>query len=188
MTEQNDIDIDIDQALGSSRRPGGKKLSLIKRFLGLKKIILLPVLVMMLLLVGGSVWFFFFAGPDSKTGKDQEMSGQNAAVEIQEEPQFEDVVALAPFENITIVPGGSYGLLNMSIELELFSPGMRDVIEQDVPRIRQVIELETKTMGWLELRGPEGKLKLKFRLLNAINATLSETKIRNLYFTNFIMH
>jgi len=65
---------------------------------------------------------------------------------------------------------------------------MRELLEKDEARIRQIIERETGTMSWFELRNPEGKLKLKFTLLKQINSILTGAKIRNLYFTNFIMH
>jgi len=106
---------------------------------------------------------------------------------IQKEPVFEDVVSLAPFEGLALKKSGNFGFIDINIDLELVSADMREKIEADQYRIRQIIEYETGKMTWLELRNPEGKLKLKFRLINSINSAVSGARIRNLYFTHFTM-
>ncbi len=159
-----------------------------KKFLKPKIIIIGAAAVILVAVIAAAGWFFFLKGEESDTpqdGSDGSPAGQ--AVEAALEPAFEEIVTFYPFDRIPLKKSGNISSISMGIDLELFNPEMREAVEAEQYSLRQIIEAETEKMTWIELRNPEGKLKLKFALIRRINSELSESKIRDLYFTHFIM-
>jgi flagellar FliL protein len=50
-----------------------------------------------------------------------------------------------------------------------------------------MIERTAGEMTWFELRSPEGKINLKYRLIEKINSLYTGAVVQNLYFTSFLM-
>jgi len=108
VADHNDIDIDIDGEDVGFEAPEVKKKGLVKRLLPSKKIILVSAALILLLVIGGGVWFFFFKGPaEPLDGTPEAVNQQTVVPEEEKEPEFEDVVTLAPFEDVKIVFAGS---------------------------------------------------------------------------------
>lgn len=161
---------------------------------GKKKLII--ILLLLLLLLGGmgaGVFFFLFGGkkeeiPQPLVSEDAvtEESIQ-AALKDQSKAIFEDIVQLEPFEQIFLKQDSNMHYISLGMALEMMEPGFRRQVYTMEPRIRKIIESQMRQMRWMELRTPQGKLKLKFALLNRINQIFPKVAIRHIYFTNFIM-
>lgn len=158
-----------------------------------KRIIIIALSLFLLGGIGGGV-FFFLSGdteeavPEQPVGEDvvTEESIQ-AALEDQSKAIFEDVVQLEPFEQIFLKQNSKMHYISLGIALEMMDPGFRRQVYTMEPRIRKIIETQVRQMNWMELRTPQGKLKLKFALLSRINQIFPKVAIRHIYFTNFIM-
>lgn len=165
------------------RLPAGKK----------KLIIILLLFLLFLGGIGAGVFFFLFGGkeenvPEQPVAEDAvtEKSIQ-AALENQNKAIFEDIVQLDPFEQIFLKQDSHMDYISLGIALEMMDPGLRRQVYTMEPRIRKIIESQMRQMRWMELRSPQGKLKLKFALLNRINQIFPKVAIRHIYFTNFLM-
>ncbi|MCG8687041.1 MAG: flagellar basal body-associated FliL family protein [Desulfobacterales bacterium] len=176
----------------SDTKPG--KLAAIRNLVAGKKkliIICLAALVGLTIIVGGLV--MFLAGDDEADKSLEATAPQvteesiQAALEKKDEAIFEDVVVLEPFERIRLKSGSAMGLISMNVSLELTDPRFRRQIYTMQDRIHKIIESQVREMTWLELRSPEGKIKLKYELLKRMNSIFPKVTIRNVYFTNFIM-
>lgn len=108
-------------------------------------------------------------------------SDQNQAI------VFEDIVVLAPFERIPLSETSDMKHLSLDISLEIADLRYRKQVSSMEGRIREIVQDQIKEKSWLELRNPEGKIQLKYELLNQINAIFSQVMVRNLYFTTFLM-
>ena len=190
-------EINIEDTVGkkSGKDDLPKKKSLLKRLFTLKMIII--YCVVFLLVAGGlfAGWFFFLKGNDkaaiekAKQAAQKNQTGKQHA-EKKKNPRFKDIVELAPFVKIKLQPSGKFSSITMYIALKLANSNMRKSIVTERKRIRGIIIRETGKMTWFVLRNPKGKLRLKYRLIASINSLLgksSESKIKNLYFTHFIM-
>ena len=162
--------------------------------LGKKKLII--ILLLFLLLLGGiGTGVFFFLFSDKEEEVPEQPVGENvvteesiqAALEDQSKTIFEDIVQLEPFEQIFLRQNSNMDYISLGIALEMMDPGFRRQVYTMGPRIRKIIETQVRQMRWMELRSPQGKLKLKFALLNRINQIFPKVAIRHIYFTNFIM-
>lgn len=194
-----EIEINIEdniQQENSEKDPAEKKKILQKLLKPLGKLkspkvlIITGVSLLVLIALVFAGWFFFLKGNNSDkeavVTASMEQAEKEEIVE-KKEPVFMDIIELEPFENIKLKKSGNMGFLAMNISLELVLPVMREEVEADLFRIREVIEQETGKLTWLILRVPQGKLKLKYTLIKSINSLLSEAMISNVYFTRLIM-
>ena len=200
LLEEMDGDM-TDASLDTGQVPSqeaSEKKSIIKRLLGNKKrlvLILLVGVVLMGLLAGS--WFFFLksAPEDSLVPTDpaatqqgvQAVDEESSLSDTIEEIVFEDIITLAPFERIRLKGGSAMGLISLNISLELMDSANKQQVLSVQERIRKMIEGQIQEMKWLELRNPEGKIHLKYKLLKRINSIFPKVMVRNVYFTNLIM-
>ena len=178
---------------GSDEKP--VKKGFVDRLLSGKKKLIIILLLFLLLLggIGAGVLFFLFGAKEEEVPEQPvaenvvtEESIQ-AALEDQSKAIFEDIVQLEPFEQLFLQQSSRKQYLSLGIALEMMAPGLRRQVYTMEPRIRKIIESQIRQMRWMELRSPQGKLKLKFAILNRINQIFPKVAIRHIYFTNFIM-
>ena len=98
-----------------------------------------------------------------------------------------NIVVLDPFEKIPLKNSKTMGYLNVHIAIELADTGFSDLLNRDLYEVRQVIEETAGEMSWFQLRSPEGKINLKYKLIKKINSLYTGTVVQNLYFTSFLM-
>lgn len=187
-------EIDGEGDIQEMQRDGdaaSEKPSLLKRLTANKKrLVMFGGGTLLLLLILGGV-FFFLSGSDEdaavpEKGKITEEEIQ-AALEKAPEIVFEDIVVLEPFERIPLKGGSAMRTISLGISLELTDHNHRKLVVTVEDRIRKVVSSQVREMTWLELRSPEGKLRLKYDLLKRMNNLFPKVTIRNIYFTNFIM-
>lgn len=142
---------------------------------------------MLIYLVAGAWVVFFKAGPkEAQAIIVVEKRIEETAARGQENI-FEDIVTLEPFKRIPLKSSSTMGLISMNLSLELTDQRYKKQIFAMEGRIREVITSRLGEMMWLELRNPEGKIALKYNLLEHINAIFPKFTVRNIYFTHFIM-
>ncbi len=185
----------LDEAMdgdGSSKGLSGK-FSFIKKILGNKKrLIMIAAGFGLVIIVALVAWIFFFSGPDEAEnipieGPAVTQKGIQSGLEQNAEMIFEDIVVLDPFERIPLKGKSAMGTISLTILLELTEHQYRKQVYTMEDRIRNIISGQIREMTWLELRNPEGKIKLKYELLKRMNSIFPKVTVRHIYFTNFIM-
>lgn len=140
------------------------------------------------LITGGML---FFKKSSEKVKGDQDATAGKEDVKIAtplvKESVFQDIVVLEPFDRIRLKEGSDMKLISLNLSLELSDQRYKKEVRAMEDKIRQIITGKIEKMTWLELRGPEGKIMLKYDLLKQMNSIFSEVMIRNIYFTNFLM-
>lgn len=197
--EDLDLPDDLDEELEElGKEPSKKKKlgSLISKFTAIfkkifsskKKILIIAAVFILLIILGAGAWFLFFSSGGEESSETVPTQEQMSEQKLKEEiVMFEDVVELEPFERLPLKPGSAMALISLNVSLELIDPGYRKQVYTLEDRIRKIIESQMGEMTWLELRSPEGKLKLKYSLLKRINSIFPKSMVRNIYFTFFIM-
>ncbi len=153
--------------------PGKKSTSL--------KLVLI-ILVALVLVGGGAVAWLMLAGGDGE-GVPDEVAQMEAAAE-------KEAVGLSfPMDtfvvNLNDIGGKRY--LKTNIELEYVTPEMGEELKQRLPQLRDTILLLLSSKGLDDIQGVEGKIALRRELIQRINQNLKSGKIRNLYFTQFVI-
>ncbi len=187
LEEIEDIeDNNVDPVEASS----GKK-SLLGKLPGISKKMLIIggiVLLVIGLITGGAI--FFLGGDDDPVVIESNQATEEdiqTSLEKKTEIVFEDIVVLEPFERIRMKGNSAMGMISVNISLELTDHRYRKQVYTMEDRIRKIVTGQIKEMTWLELRNPEGKIRLKYELLKRMNSIFPKVTVRNIYFTNFLM-
>jgi len=164
-----------------------KKLLFFRGLTGKKKWIAIIVMGVFLLLAGVGGWLMFFSGSADEGAPLPEEELLQEPGEKKEEIVFEDIVVMEPFERIPLKKESTMKFISLGISLELVDHRYRKQVYTVQDRLRKIVEAQVRRGGWLELRNPEGKIKLKYEMLSQMNKIFPKVTIRNIYFTNFIM-
>ncbi|WP_022664712.1 flagellar basal body-associated FliL family protein [Desulfospira joergensenii] len=167
--------------------PSGKK-GLLGKILGnRKRMVLFLVLVLVIFGAIAGAWFFFFSDPSNEETGTMGKSGTVEDGKPEQEEVFQDIVTFESFERLPLKSGSTMERISLSLSLELMDYRYQMQVYSMEDRIRRIVQNQVRELAWLELRSPEGKIRLKYELLKSINALFPKAMVRNLYFTNFIM-
>ncbi len=183
-TEDNNVD--------PIEASSGKKSLLSKLPKISKKMLLIGGIILLVLglIIGGAVFFLGGDGDSDVTDSNQSQMTEEeiqASLEQKTEIVFEDIVVLEPFERIRMKGNSAMGMISVNISLELTDHRYRKQVYTMEDRLRKIVTGQIKEMTWLELRNPEGKIRLKYELLKRMNSIFPKVTVRNIYFTNFLM-
>jgi flagellar protein FliL len=88
---------------------------------------------------------------------------------------------------VNLADEGGKRYLRVSIELELESAEMTAEVEQRLPQIRNSILMILPTKTFADINSTAGKVALRDELIAAINGIVTTGKVKNLYFTEFVV-
>ncbi len=109
-----------------------------------------------------------------------------AKAEQQQSPEYAGILFLEPFA-VNLGEGEGQRLLRVKFELEMAAGTGPEEIQARLPLLRETVSalLAGKTVK--EIQNMEGKIALRNELIMQINTLLTKGKIRNLFFTEFII-
>jgi flagellar protein FliL len=140
--------------------------------------------VIVLVLAGGGYVGWGMLNPPLEqmdAGGDQAPDAE-AIKELEVGAMFE----MDPFVVNLIVAGGKR-YLKTKIEIEYVGDNVRLELKNRLPQLRDAILLHLSSKSADEIRSVDGKSELKNALSNRINQALKQGKIKNLYFTQFVI-
>jgi len=150
-----------------------------------KMIFILIGCVIVLALVGGGAFFFLKDKGDRSETENGNAEGD--AIAAKEEMELKRVNF--PLENfiVNLADPGGKRYLSTRIVLELDNKESLPSLEKKVPEIRDRILMILPTKTFKEIQSVEGKVAIRGELINALNKTLNEGKITNIYFQEFVI-
>lgn len=143
------------------------------------------VIIVLLVLVIAVVGFLALQIVNAPSG------GSTAAVEGGGTPAAEVDAAGQTYALETFVvnlndPGGKR-YLKTDIQLEYTAEAVGVELQHRLPQLRDLILLQLSSKGLDDIQSVDGKIALRRELIQRINQTLTAGKIRNLYFTEFVI-
>ena len=117
-------------------------------------------------------------------------------------PQVEDPMAGVKPEQLTETVGEMFSLeqfvvnlsdpqgkryLRLTISLELESLEAVDRATKLVPKLRDMVIVLLTSLTFEEVMTPEGKIQIRDELLERFNQILRPDRVRNIYFTDFVV-
>jgi flagellar FliL protein len=93
---------------------------------------------------------------------------------------------LEPFEAKLSAPDGNR-ILRTRMALEFSRDGFQEELDASLPRVRDAVLLIVNSKTLADIQGMDGKIALRNELIRRINQILTNEKIRNLYFTEFVV-
>ena len=192
MDEKQEVQ-EIHRENDASADSGSGKLARIKQLLKDRRrvVIIVSGIMVLILLVCGLLLFLPGSTEQADPGVSnmEAMTDEEIQLALDKEPEivFEDIVVLDPFERIPLKSSSAMKMISLNLSLELTDHRYRKMVVTVEDRIRKIIQGQVREMTWLELRNPEGKIRLRYELLKRMNSIFPKVTIRNIYFTNFIM-
>jgi len=153
-----------------------------------KGTIIIMAVVAVMLMVGGTIGGYFFgmsrapepAAATPPPASSVAAAGAPAAAGIGPLLSFDDIIVNLLDENET-------RYLKAAITLELENAAGVDEINERKPQVRDAILLLMSSKTFSELRDLQGKMQLRADLLERINGILQRGKVKNIYFTDFVV-
>ncbi len=146
------------------------------------KIIFFLVLSICVLLLGGGGFFAYmkFMAPKPKA---------ETATPAEPTPPADTVGEMLPLEpfvvNLADPSGKRY--LKVKIDLEIGKPEAVERITKAVPKLRDLVIIMLTSLTFEEVMTPEGKIRIRDELLERFNQVLRPDRIKNIYFTEFVV-
>ena len=166
------MDEDIEKEVEEEAQPAGK--------FPLKWIII--GVVVLVLAGGGYVGWTMLTPQPGQTGADGGQAPDTEAKEIEVGAMFD----MDPFV-VNLNEAGGKRYLKSKIEIEFVGDNVRIELANRLPQLRDVVLLHLSSKTLDEIRSVDGKIELKNALIKRINQVLKQGKIRNLYFTQFVI-
>ncbi|MCB2182890.1 MAG: flagellar basal body-associated FliL family protein [Desulfobulbaceae bacterium] len=146
------------------------------------KMTLFIILGIAILLLGGGGFFAYtkFLAP-------QPIPEEEIAIKDPDLPEpVGEILTLEPFVvNLADPKGKRY--LKIKISLELESLEAVDRVQKVTPKMRDIVIMMLTSLSFEEVMTPEGKLRIRDELLERFSRTARPDKIKNIYFSEFVV-
>jgi flagellar FliL protein len=137
--------------------------------------LILIIIAAVIVVAGGVAGYFIFAG------------GHKAENTVKTDPKGAPVIyPLDPFI-VNIYDGQDLRYLRVRVEIEVDSEESKAEMELRKAQIRDAILVLLTTKTMLDVRDQQGKNQLRQEILTAASNTLSATKVKRVYFTDFVV-
>lgn len=136
--------------------------------------------IVLLLLAGGGFFAYtkFMATPEPAINE--------AAMKKAAEEAIGEMFALDPFVvNLSDPRGKRY--LKVEITIELANATALEGAEKNVPKMRDMVIMMLTSLTFEEVMTPEGKIRVRDELFERFNLILRPNRIKNIYFTEFVV-
>jgi len=146
------------------------------------KLLLFIILGVVILLAAGGGFFayttFFAAKP--------EVAQQFADIPTDLPDPVGEIITLEPFVvNLADPKGKRYLKLKLSLETDSLEAGER--VLKIAPKLRDIVIMMLTSLAFEEVMTPEGKLRIRDELIERFNRAARPDKIRNIYFSEFVV-
>jgi len=152
------------------------------------KLLLFIIIGVVLILVAGgaAAYFFLFSQPSDKELAQQIKQEQKQQKPKEQGPKVGVFMPLDPFIVNLADPQASH-FLKATITLELVDDSAKKEADKLLPAIRNdiIILLSSQTMD--DVITTEGKMRLRDQIITRLNHILGPDKVKNVYFSQFIV-
>ncbi len=148
------------------------------------KLIIIVAALLLMLLSGIIVWKMVSDEPEPETPGQTEA---NQEITENFESAYGDLIFLDSFL-VHLANTKMRRYINAEMVLELFDKSDINEIENQLPEIRELIKKILEDKYFSDIRTIDGKIALKNEIIRIINSNLEKAKIRNIYYSNFVIH
>ena len=143
-------------------------------------IIIISILVVGLLIGGYFAW---------KGGIFSRSSGIESVESSDNEDTKHDIGPIYSLETfiVNLVGGSGKSYLKAKLDLEMNNEDLRSEIDRRLPQFRDSILTMLSNKSHNDVKSLEGKFQLRAEIISTLNQHLKTGKIRNIYFTDFIV-
>ena len=145
--------------------------------------LLFVLMAIMLILLGGGGFFAYtkIMAPKPAIEEPQQVEAKKSSTD-----NIGEIYSLESFTvNLADPKGKRY--IKIKIELEMDTPDSLKKVEKAVPILRDAVIVMLTSLSFEEVMTPEGKIRIRDELLIRFNQILKPDRIKNIYFTEFLV-
>jgi flagellar protein FliL len=150
---------------------------------GKLKLIIILVVVLVVLGGGGFAAWKFFLQP--KAGDDVNATGEGAATQAEEAPGGQLVTLDSFVVNLSDPMGRRY--LKTTMDVEVANAAAAAELTASMPRVKDTLLLLLSSKSFEDISSMDKKIELKNDIVNRLNQIIGKNKVRNVYFTEFVV-
>ena len=187
MAEKKDKDKDIEN---KEEKSGSKKDLII--------IILIAFNILTMLTMAGILFYSHINAPKHegivdvvKSEKRVNEVMEGAEDDVEDDSENESAMGPTfPLERfiVNLSDKGGTRYLNVLMDLELNNEELTDEIEKRLPQLRDTILVLLSSKRFDQIADIDGKHRLRDEIMQTINSLLTTGRIKNVYFTNFVIN
>lgn len=158
-----------------------------------KKVMLFAIIGVLVLVIAGGGFFAYTkflspkpavteAGGEGGGHGEESAEGGKKGAEEKEGEMFE----LEPFV-VNLSDPKAKRFLKIKVTLELASPEAAAKAEKLIPKMRDMVIMMLTSLSFEEVMTPEGKIRIRDELLERFNLILRPERVRNIFFTDFVI-
>jgi len=147
-------------------------------------IIIAAFLLFVMALMGGG---FFILWTKMSAMSSPAATAEEVAEEAEEESEEIGPLYSLGTLIVNLADEGGKRYLRVSIELELESQELTEEVEKRLPQVRDSILMILPTKTFNDINTTPGKIAVRDELIAAMNGIVKGGKIKNLYFTEFVV-
>jgi len=151
-----------------------------------KKLLIIIGAVVIAIAVGAGATFFMLHGSSKEAGSKEGKSEKSEKSEKGEKGEALNICTLDPFI-VNIYDGQELRYLKLKLEIELSSAEVKNELTARQAELRDAVLtiLTTKTMQ--DIQFLQGKNQLKQEIMTAVTKMLSPGKVKQIFFTDFVV-
>lgn len=175
-----------DQEKNNEEESGEKKK---KKKGGALKLIIIVLLLLIILGVLGGAGYMFFLKPKPQDTAQTNKPAQQADMPKKNMKEGHSIGTLYPLDSfiVNLADAGGTRYLRVTMQLELDgTKKFAEALDQRKPQLRDAILSVLSAKRYEEISSAQGKLILKQELLRRLNSIVTEGRIVNIYFTEFV--
>ncbi len=141
------------------------------------------ILSVCVILLGGGGFFAYmkFMAPQQDAEAVNESSEPAPPVDT-----VGEIFALEPFVvNLADPKGRRY--LKVQLKLEIENPEALERTQKAAPKLRDLVIIMLTSLTFEEVMTPEGKIRIRDELLERFNQVMRPDRVKNIYFTEFVV-
>jgi flagellar FliL protein len=144
------------------------------------KIVLLAIIGLILMLAAGGGFFAYTKFLAPKPAIEQ------SEVEKDTQESIGEMFTLEPFVvNLSDPKGKRYLKVTLSVELD--DAMVVERATKNTPKLRDMVIMLLTSLSFEEVMTPEGKIRVRDELLERFNLILRPDRVKNIYFTEFVI-
>ena len=148
-------------------------------------IILIGVFLLVVIAMGGGFFMMWNKMSSMNVAKNEKVESES---EVGEEVSKE----MGPTKKletfiVNLADQGGTRYLRISMDLELETKEAAQVVDKRLPKIRDAILTILPTKKYEDIGTVEGKIALRNEMLTKLNELMEPEKIKNIYFTEFVV-
>jgi flagellar protein FliL len=150
------------------------------------KLKLIIILVVVLVVLGGggfAAWKFFLQPKPADDAANA--TGEDAAKQAEEAPGGQLVTLDSFVVNLSDPMGRRY--LKTTMDVEVANAAAAAELTASMPRVKDTLLLLLSSKSFEDISSMDKKIELKNDIVNRLNQIIGKNKVRNVYFTEFVV-